>query len=79
MTGRDLNDQEEPAVKGMKEGAPSRGNSCCTGPLVGTGGTGGKEAEGGDVTARQAPAEAELSKPGQETWVSFYYIIMKSH
>lgn len=41
------------------------------GPMVGTGNVRGKDREeGGDeVMARQEPKDAELSKPGQETWV----------
>lgn len=72
MTGRDLTEQEEPAVKGMEEAAPGRGDSWSTGPPVGTG---GKEAE---EVMSQLGRRRKQSSLRQETWVSFYCIFMKS-
>lgn len=66
MTGRDLNDEEGPAGQGMEEAAPGRGNRAALEERK------GKRA-GGDVTARQAPEDVALSKPRQQTWVSFYF------
>lgn len=64
MTGRDLDDEEQPAGQGWRQQHRAEGTGRALGERK------GKRADA--LTARQAPQDAGLSEP-QETRVSFHF------